>query len=155
MSSPYDVPASKLIEKVAMYLKANVYEITPPAWANIVKSGAHVQRPPQNPDWWYVRCASLLRKILAHGPVGVEKLRAKYGGRKDFGVKPEHTVKAGGKIIREALHQLQAAGFIETIPSRGRRITREGRKLLKELTEDLHKELVKELPALAKYYKGE
>jgi hypothetical protein len=50
--------------------------------------------------WWYVRCASLQRKIYIHGPIGIEKLRAEYGGRKDFGVRPEHAVKAGGAIIR-------------------------------------------------------
>lgn len=79
MITSHDVPASKLIEKLANYLKENVDEITPPPWASTVKTGAHVQRPPQNPEWWYTRCASLLRKIYVHGPIGVERLRAEYG----------------------------------------------------------------------------
>ena len=155
MITPYDVPASKLIEKLAKYLKDNVDEVTPPPWASIVKTGAHVQRQLQNPDWWHIRCASLLRKIYIHGPVGVEKLRAKYGGRKDPGVTPEHVAKAGGAIIRKALQQLEAAGLIETSKPHGRRVTREGRKLLQEITEELGEELVKELPELEKYQKGE
>jgi small subunit ribosomal protein S19e len=155
LTTVYDVPASKLIEKLARYLKENVDEITPPSWSNFVKTGAHTQKPPQNPDWWYVRCASLLRKIYVHGSIGLEKLRAEYGGRKDFGVRPEHAVKAGGAIIRKALQQLEAAGLVEKLPSRGRRITAEGRKLLQEITEELSQELVKEAPDLEKYQKGD
>ena len=154
MITPYDVPASKLIEKVAKHLKENVDEINPPPWASIVKTGTHVQRQPQNPDWWYIRCASLLRKIYVHGPVGVEKLRAEYGGRKDYGVRPEHAAKASGAVIRKALQQLEAKGLIETFKTRGRRVTREGRKLLRELAEELKKELVKEIPELERYQRG-
>jgi small subunit ribosomal protein S19e len=153
--TPNDVPASKFIEKVAKYLKENVDAVTPPAWASIAKTGAHVEKPPQNPDWWYTRCASLLRKIYVHGPIGIERLRAYYGGRKNYGVKPEHVVKSGGSVIRKALQQLEAAGYIETLKPRGRKVTREGRKLLQELAEELSKELVKELPELEKYQKGE
>ena len=154
MITSYDVPASKLVEKLANHLKENVDEITPPPWVSIVKTGVHVQRPPQNPDWWYVRCASLLRKIYVHGPVGVERLRAEYGGRKDYGVRPEHAAKASGAIIRKALQQLEAAGFVETFKTRGRRVTKKGRKLLEELAEEVEKEVIKEIPELAKYKKG-
>ena len=155
MTTPYDVPSSKIIEKLAKYLKQNVDELTPPQWASIAKTGVHVQRQPQNPDWWYIRCASLLRKIYIHGPIGVERLRAEYGGRKDPGVTPEHAKKGGGAIIRKALQLLEAAGLVETLKPRGRRVTQKGRKLLQELTEEVEKDLVKELPELEKYHKGE
>jgi small subunit ribosomal protein S19e len=148
--TPYDVPASKLVEKLAKHLKENVDEITPPTWAGIVKTGMHVQRPPQNPDWWYIRSASLLRKIYVHGPVGIERLRAEYGGRKDYGVKPEHAAKASGAIIRKALQQLEAAGFVETLKTSGRKATKKGRKLLEELSE----EVVREIPELEKYQRS-
>jgi small subunit ribosomal protein S19e len=155
LTTVYNIPASKFIEKLAQYLKENVDEINPPSWSSFVKTGAHVQKPPQNPDWWYIRCASLLRKIYIHGPIGLERLRAEYGGRKDFGVRPEHAVKAGGTIIRKALQQLEAAGLIEKLPAHGRKVTAEGRKLLQEITEELSRELVKEIPELEKYIKGD
>lgn len=154
MTNPYNVPASKLIEKVANYLKANVDEVTPPSWSNIVKTGAHVEKQPQNPDWWYIRCASLLRKVYTYGPIGVEKLKSEYGGRKGYNVRPEHVAKAGGAIVRKALQQLEAAGLIETFKPRGRKMTLKGRKLLQELSEELSKQIVKELPELEKYQKG-
>ena len=155
MITPNDVPASQLIRKLAKYLKENADAVTPPAWASMAKTGAHVEKQPQDPDWWYVRSASLLRKVYIHGPIGIEKLRAGYGGRKNYGVKPEHAAKAGGSNVRKALQQLETAGYVETFKPRGRRLTREGRKLLQELAEELSRDLVKELPELEKYQKGE
>jgi len=154
LPTPYDVPANEFIQKLAHYLKANVDEITPPPWANIVKTGTHTQRPPENPDQWYIRCASLLRKIYIHGPIGIEKLRAEYGGRKDYGVRPEHAVKAGGAIIRKALQQLEAAGFIEKFQNKGRKITKKGRKLLEDIADEVMKSLIKEKPEMKKYIEG-
>ena len=154
MATPYDVPASKFVEKLAKHLKENVDEISPPTWASIVKTGMHVQRPPQNPDWWYIRSASLLRKVFVHGPVGIERLRAEYGGRKDYGARPERAAKASGAIIRKALQQLEAAGFVETLKTDGRRVTKKGRRLLEELTEEVRKEVLKEIPELKKYQRS-
>ena len=139
MVTPYDVPAAKFVERLAKHLKENVDEIDPPPWASIVKTGIHVQRPPENPDWWYIRSASLLRKVFVHGPVGIERLRAEYGGRKDYGVRPEHAAKASGAIIRKALQQLAAAGLVETFKTSGRRVTKKGRRLLEELAEEVKK----------------
>jgi small subunit ribosomal protein S19e len=153
--TPYDVPASKLIEKLAKYLRENVDAVTPPAWASVAKTGSHAEKQPQNPDWWYIRCASILRKIYVHGPIGLEKLRADYGGAKSSRCTPGHAVKAGGSVIRKALQQLETAGFIEKSAPHGRKVTKEGRKLLQELAEALSKELAKELPELEKYQKGE
>ena len=80
MVTVYDIPADDLIRKLAEYLKENVSETTPPTWAAFVKTGAHVERTPSDPDWWYVRCASILRKTYKEGPIGVSRLRKHYGG---------------------------------------------------------------------------
>ena len=93
----------------------------------------------------------MLSKVYVHGPIGLEKLRAQYGGRKNRGVKPEHAVKASGKIIRKILQQLESAELIQIIASKGRSMSPKGRKLLKEVAEDLHKELIKTTPNLKKY----
>jgi small subunit ribosomal protein S19e len=151
--TPNDVPAPRLIEKLAKYLRENVDTITPPPWAAIAKTGTHIQKPPQNPNWWYIRCASILRKTYIHGPIGIQELRADYGGRKRHGVQPAHAAKAGGSIIRKALQQLETAGYVEAQKPHGRKVTRQGRKLLQELAEELNKEQAKELPELEKYQK--
>ena len=151
MPTPYDVPPPVLIARLARYLREEVDAIVPPAWASFVKTGSHTQRPPQNPDWWFTRCASLLRKIYVKGPVGIERLRSEYGGRIDEGVKPEHTRKGGGAIIRKALQQLQAAGLVGSLRNRGRVVTSEGRRLLDRLSTELKKNLEKTQPELGKY----
>jgi len=103
----------------------------------------HKLRPtPHNPE---------LRKIYAHEPIGLEKLRADYGGRKGFSVKPNHASKAGGSNIRKILQQLELAGLIQTAKPQGRKMAPKGRKLLQEVAEDLQKEIVKIAPELSKY----
>jgi len=149
--TPYDVPVTQFIEKLAKYLKENIEEVQPPSWASFAKTGSHVEKQPQDPDWWYTRNASILRKVYVHGPIGLEKLRAQYGGRKDYGVKPEHAVKASGNIIRKALQQLESAGLVQIVALKGRSMSPKGRKLVKEIAEDLHKDIVTSIPALKKY----
>lgn len=151
MPTPFDVPPSMLIDRLAKYLKDNIDAVEPPKWAPYVKTGAHAERAPQNPDWWYTRCASLLRKVYVKGPIGVEHLRSEYGGRKNKGTRPEHAIKGGGAIIRKALQQLEKAGLIETIRGKGRVVTPEGRRLLDSLSAEIKKEIEKINPALSKY----
>ncbi|MFB0522207.1 MAG: 30S ribosomal protein S19e, partial [Candidatus Bathyarchaeia archaeon] len=122
-----------------------------PTWAAFVKTGSHTERPPENLDWWFTRCASLLRKIYMRGPIGISNLRSQYGGRIDRGVRPEHTRKSGGAIIRNALQQLEAAGLVETSRKKGRILTGEGRRLLDRLSTEIKGELEKKQPELKKY----
>ncbi|MFH1447561.1 MAG: 30S ribosomal protein S19e [Candidatus Micrarchaeota archaeon] len=128
MVTVYDVPANALIDKVAGKLK-DTQEISPPAGLAYMKTGAHLERAPQNKDFWYVRCASLLRNIYIHGETGVARLRTHYGGRKNRGAKPERRIDAGGAIIRRALQQLEKAGFVEKGKT-GRNISGKGKALL-------------------------
>jgi small subunit ribosomal protein S19e len=151
LTTPHDVPASKFIEKLAKYLKENVDEVQPLPWASFVKTGSHVEKQPQNPNWWYTRSASILRKVYIHGPLGLEKLRSDYGGRKGFSVTPNHASKAGGNNIRKILQQLEAAGLIQTAKPQGRVMAPKGRKLLQEIAEDVQKDMVKTVPELRKY----
>jgi len=151
LPTPYDVPASILIERLARYLRENVDEVIPPPWSSFVKTSSHAERPPQDPDWWFTRCASLLRKIYVKGPVGISRLRSEYGGRMDRGVRPEHVRKGGAAIIRKALQQLEAAGFVETLRNKGRVVTKEGRRILDRLATEIKEELEKKHPELEKY----
>ncbi|MEK6974498.1 MAG: 30S ribosomal protein S19e [Nanoarchaeota archaeon] len=132
MINVYDVEAGKLIKKAAEELK-KVDGIKPPVWIKFAKTGRQKERPPFEKDFWYVRTASILRKIYILGPIGVSKLRTKYGGLKDRGYKPEHTYKGSGNILRKSLQQLEKEGFIQqTIKKghKGRMITEKGKKFL-------------------------
>ncbi len=135
MVSVYDVPAGELVTKLADKLKS-VKEIQPPEWAKFVKTGAHVERIPQQEDWWYIRAASVLRRVYVDGPVGVGRLRTWYGGRKNFGHSPEHHVDAGGAIIRKVLQQLESAGLIKKDKS-GRVVTSKGQSILEKTASEI------------------
>jgi small subunit ribosomal protein S19e len=103
-----------------------------PEWIDFVRTGSHKQRPTSEPDFWYKRAASILRQIYIKGIVGVEKLRTRYGGRKDRGMKPPRFTKSGGKIIRKILQQAEAAGLIEKAKGKhaGRMLTKKGKEFL-------------------------
>jgi len=151
LPTPYDVPAQIFINKLAQYIKDNIDHVTPPSWAPYVKTGSYATRQPQNQGWWYTRCASLLRKTYMNAPIGVERLRAKYAGRKDRGVRPEHVRKGAGSNIRKLFQQLEEAGLVENVKGQGRVLTSEGRRLLDTMATEIKKELEKKIPELAKY----
>ena len=131
----YDVDSQELIIKAAEELK-KVPEIKPPSWAPYVKTGMHKERPPIENDWWYKRTASVLRTVYRLGPVGVTKLRDKYGGKKNRGVKKEHFYKGSGNILRKSLQQLEKAGFVKFVEKgihKGRVVTPKGRSFLDKI----------------------
>jgi len=139
MASFNNVPQCELVDKTAEKLK-NIPEIKAPEWAGIVKTGTHKQRPPVKSDWWYVRVAAILRTLALRGPIGVSKLRTKYGGKKRRGHKPAEFRKGSGSIIRKALQQLDAAGLAEKKEKdihRGRIITTKGVRVLNEAAKEL------------------
>jgi len=150
MTTAYDVPPDKLIKKIAEKLKQDK-TFTPPEWARFVKTGPHAEKPPMDPDWWYTRCASILRKIYIKKCIGIERLRAEYGGKKDKGSKPYHAVKGSGSIVRKALQQLESAGYVTKIRGKGRVITPKGQSFVDNTAHEVKLELEKEIPELSKY----
>ncbi len=151
MTTAYDVPADVLINRLSGYIKENVKEVSTPDWAKHVKTGSHVERVPQRDDWWYVRTASLLRKLYMQGPVGVQRLRKEYGGRARQGNFPAHHELAGGSIIRESLQQLEKAGLTQKVDKQGRILSKKGRSLLDAMSTQLKKEIEKDIPELKNY----
>jgi small subunit ribosomal protein S19e len=133
-----EVSAGKLITKTKEELK-KISEIQPPAWSKFVKSGIHRERPPEQPDFWYIRAAAIMRKLYVNGPVGVSKLRTNYGGRKRRGYKPAISLRSGGNIIRKIMQQLEKAGFAEKAKG-GRKITAKGQKFLDKIAFEVSKE---------------
>lgn len=145
MTTVYDVPASELIVALKDELK-KIDVIKPPEWAPFVKTGGNRERQPQDPDWWYTRAASLLRKVHINGPVGVPTLRRVYGGRKNRGVKPDAPARGSGSIIRNCLKQLESAGLVAKV-SGGRTSSPQGVSLMDKAA---HKIRMKH-PELEKY----
>lgn len=133
-----DVPTQKLIEKLSEELKKNE-NIKPPDWSKYVKTGVSEERPPLQKDWWFLRSAAVLRKIYLNGPVGVQRLRTAFGGRRRRGHKGAHQRKAGGKIIRLIIQQLEKSGYVKKVekPKKGRIVTSRGQGLLNKVSKEI------------------
>ena len=134
MASIYQVDQNELIAKVAEGLKKSTL-VQPPEWAKFVKTGVSKQRAPIDSDWWHVRAASVLRAVYKLGPIGVAKLRTKYGSKKNRGYKPEKFKVASGNILRTVLQQLEKEGYVaqnKDNRKKGRVITAKGQSLLEK-----------------------
>jgi len=128
----------KLIRAAARHLREKRL-VTMPQWALFVKTGVSRVRPPSEPDWWFIRCAAILRKLYLHqSGLGVSRLRKMYGGRHRMGHRRPHFAPGSGSVIRKALQQLEAAGLVEKT-RHGRVITRKGRQLLEEIGDTILK----------------
>ena len=124
----FAVAADKAIAGIAKTLKEDA-KFNPPEWYGTVKGGPANERLPESPDLWYMRVASILRTVAIRGPVGTQRLRNKYGGRKEHTRGRAHHRPAGGKSIRLSLQKLQDAGYVKNEP-KGRVITAAGRAFI-------------------------
>jgi small subunit ribosomal protein S19e len=134
MVTVYDVKAPDVISLVAERLKGKVQK---PSYIGFVKSGAGRERMPVDPDFWYIRSASILRQVYMNGPVGVSCLRTKYGKKQEHVIHKKHHVKAGGSIIRDALIELQKAGLVKNTKA-GRIITPLGKSFMDKICKEIY-----------------
>jgi len=148
MAKVYDVPADDFISKLAEILKTE--DIPAPSWIPFVKTGAHAIKPPQNSEWWHIRCASILRKIYLNGPISVNRLRAIYGGGKAVGYGAAHHKDASGAVIRNAIHGLEKLGYVQK-GKKGRMVTKQGMQKLDKLATEILSEMISKEPRLKIY----
>lgn len=128
--SIFIVEPEKLIITIAEKLK-EFPEIKPPEGSQFWKTAFFKELAPiDNENFWFIRCASLLRKVKKFGPIGVNKLRKHYGGKNRKGPGLHHSAKGSGKIIRVALQQLEDANLIVKQEKDGRVVSPEGTSLL-------------------------
>ncbi|GAB7091940.1 30S ribosomal protein S19e [Halorubrum luteum] len=150
MVTIYDVPADALIEELAARLEERIDE---PAWVGFAKSSSGNELPPEQEDFWYVRSASLLRKVAQNEPVGVERLATEYGSKKRgsnrYAVRPGEHAGGSRKLIRASLQALEEDGLVSTASGEGRRITDEGEAFLSAVAADVFEDL--DRPELERY----
>lgn len=153
MSTVYLVPIDEFIRTLTDELKKDYSStIRPQPWAGFAKTGVSKSRPPTQPDWWYTRCASILRKLYVRGSIGVSRLRAEYGGSQHAAAFPDHSKKGSGSIVRKIFQQLEGAGLLGKNESKGRILTAKGVSLLDKVAHKVRLSLQKdEIPELRKY----
>lgn len=131
-----ETEADRLITKASEELQ-KTGGIKPPEWAKFAKTGVSRERRPQQENWWYIRSASILRKISIYSPLGVSRLSRIYGSRKRRGHKSEHKRPASGAVIRKICQQLESAGLIRSDGKKGKRITPKGNDFLKKIAKSI------------------
>ena len=139
----YEIPKTELIERAAKEMQ-KIDALKAPVWALFAKTGMSKQRQPARDDWWQVRAAAVLRRLSdSEGPIGVQKLRTVYGGKKNCGHAPERFFKGSGNILRKVLQQLEKAGFAKKVEKglhKGRVITPQGLSFLGKIADAYMKE---------------
>ncbi|RDX78609.1 40S ribosomal protein S19-1 [Mucuna pruriens] len=122
---------------IGSLLMANLYVVVQqmelPEWTDIVKTAKFKELAPYDPDWYYVRAASMARKIYLRGGLGVGAFQRIYGGSKRNGSRPPHFCKSSGAIARHILQQLQNMNIVEVDTKGGRKITSSGRRDLDQV----------------------
>ena len=138
----YDVLPQDLINVVATQLKTDNSLQVPPE-AKFWKTSWMREFPPEDyKNFWYIRGASLLRKLYRR-PIGISRLKKIYGGRTPGYVHLKHTGKGSGAIIRRILQQLEKSGLVQKTDKNGRILTNAGRSLLDKAAATLQRAEVK------------
>merc|ERR1711865_159480 len=74
-----DVSPHTFVKEYAAYLRTT-NKIELPPWVDLVKTATYKELAPYDPDWYYVRAASVARKVYLRQGLGVGGLRKIYGG---------------------------------------------------------------------------
>ena len=122
-----DVAPADFIAAYAAHLK-KTGKVEVPKWADIAKTSVQRELGPLDGDWFYIRAASLARKLYLRQGTGVGAFRKVYGASKNNGTKKSHFAKASSHVIRLALQQLEKIGNVEKLSTGGRKITRSGQR---------------------------
>ncbi|KAL0461606.1 UNVERIFIED_CONTAM: 40S ribosomal protein S19-3 [Sesamum latifolium] len=127
-----DVSPHEFVKAYAAHLKRSG-KMELPEWTDIVKTGVLKELAPYDPDWYYIRAASMARKIYLRGGLGVGAFRRIYGGSKRNGSRPPHFGKSSGSVARHILQQLQEMNIVEMDTTGGRKITSSGQRDLDQV----------------------
>lgn len=136
MANVFDVDGSALIKKTSEMLKGK--GMAKPEYIDFVKSGASRERVPSDPDFFYMRSASLLRQVYLNGPVGIARMRTRYGTRKLHTIHRHHHFRSGGSVIKDAFDSLEKLDYVKKTP-KGRVITPAGKSFLDKISNEIIK----------------
>uniref|UniRef100_F1L980 40S ribosomal protein S19G n=3 Tax=Ascaris suum TaxID=6253 RepID=F1L980_ASCSU len=75
-TSVKDVDQHEIVQHIAKFLKKSG-KVKVPEWSDVTKMGISKELAPLNSDWYYVRTASIARRLYVRSPTG---------GRFSFGV---------------------------------------------------------------------
>merc|ERR1712216_863816 len=108
-----DVDAHEFVKRYATHLKKQG-KISLPELVDLMKTSVSRELAPYDEDWYFIRCASLARRLYVRQ-----------------GTLPGHFCRSSRGVIRGCLKQLQKIGVLEAMPEGkkgGRRLTKQGQQ---------------------------
>ncbi|KAI5191925.1 small subunit ribosomal protein S19e [Nematocida minor] len=133
----------KFIDILSKALKEEK-QLEKPEEAAYIKTGHGREMPPDSADWYYVRAASILRKLYMeeltnpekskHG-FGVMWFARVYGGAKNNGHKPSHTVSGSKSLVRRILQSLENIKLVSKLSMGGRKLSPNGLSYLQGMAD--------------------
>lgn len=134
-----DVSAVSFIKAYAEHLK-NSDKFDLPVWSDTIKTAVFKELAPYGDDWYYIRAASIARKVYLRPGIGIGQLQKWYGGAYRRGARTEHFRKAASGVIRSVLLQLEEMKVVEKLESGGRRVTVVGQQDLDRIAGSVFRE---------------
>ena len=107
-----DVSSHEFVKEYAQHLK-KTGKMDVPKWVDLAKTAPFKELAPYDEDYYYIRAASIARKVYLRQGTGVGAFRKVYGGSKNRGTKMSHFQKASGGLIRSILINLEKMGVVE------------------------------------------
>merc|ERR1712126_506064 len=121
-----DVDPQVFVRAFAAHLKKSKLKV--PENVTIVKTSKAHELGPLDPDWFYVRAASVARHVYLRPNVGVGAVRKIYGGAKRNGTGPNHFCLSSSNVARKVLQSLEGIKLITKDANGGRTIAPSGRR---------------------------
>ncbi|XP_055596730.1 40S ribosomal protein S19a-like [Uranotaenia lowii] len=131
-----DLDQDKVVQGVALFLKKSG-KLKVPDYVDLIKTGKFKELAPTDPDWFYVRCASILRRLYHQSPSGVGSICRIYGSRQRNEVRPSHFCRSDGSATRKAVQALEQLKLIEKLPEGGRKLTSQGQRDLDRIASQI------------------
>ena len=143
-----DVDPHEFVAAYAKYLKRSG-RVALPKNFDAIKTAFWKELAPSNPDWYYVRVASVARRIYMRNGVGVGWLSKAYSGAARRGCAPNRREFAARGTIRHAIQQLEKLKVIKKGKNGGRIVSSTGRRDLDRIASQLKNVRVKRVPVPA------
>ncbi|XP_055918997.1 40S ribosomal protein S19a-like [Eupeodes corollae] len=131
-----DIDQHAVVKHVAVFLK-KTGKLKVPEQMDIIKIVKFKEISPYNPDWFFIRCASILRHLYHRSPASVGYTTKIYGGRKRNVLHPSHFCRSADGCARKALQALEHARLIEKHPDGGRKLTSIGQRDLDRIANQI------------------
>ena len=121
-----DVCPHAFVKAYAMHLKRQG-KMEIPKWVDLIKTGVQKELAPYDPDWYYIRAASVARKIYLRPHTGIGMLSKWYGKAYRRGTRKQHFRKSAQGHLRHILQNLESIKVVKT-SGKGRVITTIGQQ---------------------------